>query len=74
MKLELRYIGTTLLELTIESGSTTFTEDVTEWKSGKVDFLLIENLRDIADQLEEFNLNIDKKQLNDEQRRKTKRD
>lgn len=57
MKLSLRYIGRSpnrSIELTVETSNATFTEEVTNLFYA-VDVDLINNLREIADDLEECN-------------------
>jgi len=63
MKLSLRHIrpkGNNIfafIELIVESDNTVITEEVTE-NNGEVDSSIIENLREIADTLEEQNIAI----------------
>jgi hypothetical protein len=60
MKLSLRRIGgrNCILELTVETNNATLTEDVTNLFY-LVDVDLINNLREIADELEEHNKEIE---------------
>jgi hypothetical protein len=55
-----------IIELTCISYDTQFTADVTNLK-GLVDVRLIENLRHVADELEEQNRLVNEKNNNDEQ-------
>ena len=59
MKLEIRHIGSTIIEMTVRVDGGEYTEDVTDSK-GKVDEALIESLREIANALELQNENIKK--------------
>ena len=55
MELITRNIGASIIELTIKGhGDTTITEDITDLNS-MVDLGFIQNLRSIADELEEHN-------------------
>ena len=54
MKITLRHIGITIIEMTIENSSTTITEEISNLK-GNVPEEIIDNLRDIADQIELHN-------------------
>ena len=60
MELSLKHYGnsrttpSTIIELIVESNGTTVTEDITNMK-GHVKASLIQDLRDIADELEEQN-------------------
>lgn len=55
MTLELRYIGGTIIEMTINTDSAKITETITHLHTDKVDDELIENLEDILAQLKEWN-------------------
>lgn len=54
MKLSLKYIGRTILNLVVESNNTTLEEDITNLHY-YVDEDFITSLREIADNLEEHN-------------------
>jgi len=59
MKLEIRHVGDTIIEMTVMNEGGAITEDITDSK-GKVDEALIESLREIANALELQNENIKK--------------
>jgi len=54
MEITLRHIGSTIIEMTVEDMGCTITTDVTDLY-GLVDENLIQNLRNIANELEEHN-------------------
>jgi len=54
MDISIRHVGSSIVEMTIEYGSATIVADVTDMQ-GIADEQLIENLRSIADELEQHN-------------------
>lgn len=71
MKIKLKHIGghgpypSDIIELIIVSGSDTISEDVTN-RDKKVDTQLIDDLREIADELENQNYKVDLRYFPDE--------
>lgn len=63
MELKLRHIGGKIIEMTVESNHATISEHVTNGQ-GLVDDSLIEELRAIADELEEHNADIKQNNIN----------
>ena len=59
MKLEIRHVGDTIIEMTVKTNELEYTEDVTD-NNGKVDEDLIDSLREILEALEIQNENIKK--------------
>ena len=59
MKLEIRHVGDTIIEMTVKTNELEYTEDVTD-NNGKVDEDLIDSLREILEALEIKNENIKK--------------
>ena len=58
MDFKTKHIGSSIIELTVEGWNSTITEDITDLK-GNVDDDLIMSLRNLADELEEYNLKKD---------------
>lgn len=71
MKIKLRHIGghgpfpSAMIELIIVAGSATISEDITN-RDSKVDTQLIDDLREIADELENQNYKVDLRHFPDE--------
>lgn len=65
MEIELRHIGgagnrpASILEIAVKTISGTFVEDIASFSDGKVDVSLINNLKDIINELEEHNNLVD---------------
>lgn len=54
MEIKSRYIGNSIIEITVSTNNTSMTEDITDINS-YIDENFIENLRNLADELEEHN-------------------
>ena len=67
MEFETKHIGSasgrpaSIIELTVKGTNIFFTEDVTEFKTNKVDENFIMELRQLADELQEHNELVDSK-------------
>lgn len=67
MTFETKHIGSaggrpaSIIELTVRGENIFFTEDVTEFKTNKVPENFIMELRQLADELQEHNNNVDSK-------------